>query len=112
MTRSVKKSFKFQIALGLKKDNYRTDLLIKRWNIFDAQRHLYFDIDYDLYYSEEIKKKVEAWTKWLKKNKVPSFGLVDLGHYWGIRSVYSDLDIKTYSATYEEIDEIMGAKRL
>ena len=127
MTRSVKKSVKFQIALGLKKDNYRTDLLIKRWNIFDVQRDFYFDLENDLYDSEEMKKKVEAWTKWLKKNTVSSFGLVDLRHYWGIRSIYADLDIrtsckslghsqaihtKTYNSTYEEIDAIKGAKRL
>ena len=125
--KAEKKSVKFPIALGLEKDNYKPDLLIKRWNIFDVQRDFYFDLENDLYDSEEMKKKVEAWTKWLKKNTVSSFGLVDLRHYWGIRSIYADLDIrtsckslghsqaihtKTYNSTYEEIDAIKGAKRL
>jgi len=125
--KAEKKSIKFPIALGLEKDNYKPDLLIKRWNIFDVQRDFYFDLENDLYDSEEMKKKVEAWTKWLKKNTVSSFGLVDLRHYWGIRSIYADLDIrtsckslghsqaihtKTYNSTYEEIDAIKGAKRL
>ena len=125
--KAQKKSVKFPIALGLEKDNYKPDLLIKRWNIFDVQRDFYFDLENDLYDSEEMKKKVEAWTKWLKKNTVSSFGLVDLRHYWGIRSIYADLDIrtsckslghsqaihtKTYNSTYEEIDAIKGAKRL
>ena len=125
--KAQKKSVKFPIALGLEKDNYKPDILIKRWNIFDVQRDFYFDLENDLYDSEEMKKKVEAWTKWLKKNTVSSFGLVDLRHYWGIRSIYADLDIrtsckslghsqaihtKTYNSTYEEIDAIKGAKRL
>ena len=125
--KAEKKSVKFPIALGLEKDNYKPDLLIKRWNIFDVQRDFYFDLENDLYDSEGMKKKVEAWTKWLKKNTVSSFGLVDLRHYWGIRSIYADLDIrtsckslghsqaihtKTYNSTYEEIDAIKGAKRL
>ena len=125
--KAEKKSIKFPIALGLEKDNYKPDLLIKRWNIFDVQRDFYFDLENDLNDSEEMKKKVEAWTKWLKKNTVSSFGLVDLRHYWGIRSIYADLDIrtsckslghsqaihtKTYNSTYEEIDAIKGAKRL
>ena len=125
--KAEKKSVKFPIALGLEKDNYKPDILIKRWNIFDVQRDFYFDLENDLYDSEEMKKKVEAWTKWLKKNTVSSFGLVDLRHYWGIRSIYADLDIrtsckslghsqaihtKTYNSTYEEIDAIKGAKRL
>jgi len=125
--KAEKKSVKFPIALGLEKDNYKPDLLIKKWNIFDVQRDFYFDLENDLYDSEEMKKKVEAWTKWLKKNTVSSFGLVDLRHYWGIRSIYADLDIrtsckslghsqaihtKTYNSTYEEIDAIKGAKRL
>ena len=125
--KAEKKSVKFPIALGLEKDNYKPDLLIKRWDIFDVQRDFYFDLENDLYDSEEMKKKVEAWTKWLKKNTVSSFGLVDLRHYWGIRSIYADLDIrtsckslghsqaihtKTYNSTYEEIDAIKGAKRL
>ncbi len=125
--KAEKKSVKFPIALGLEKDNYKPDLLIKKWNIFDVQRDFYFDLENDLYDSEEMKKKVEAWTKWLKKNTVSSFGLFDLRHYWGIRSIYADLDIrtsckslghsqaihtKTYNSTYEEIDAIKGAKRL
>ena len=73
------------------------------------------------------KKKVEAWTKWLAKNRTLKFGLVDMRHYWGIRSIHANMEIriackslghsqaihmKTYNSTYEEIDAIKGAKKL
>ena len=91
------------------------------WKNFDFQREFYFDLENDLYDSEEMKKKVEAWTKLLKKNPVSSFGLVYLRHYGGIKSIYIDFDIrtsskslgpsqaiitKTYNSTHEELDAI------
>ena len=126
--KAEEKAIKFPIALGLEKDDYKPELLIKRWDILNRPKDcFYWDLDNGLYDSNEMKKKVEAWTKWLAKNRTLKFGLVDMRHYWGIRSIHANMEIriackslghsqaihmKTYNSTYEEIDAIKGAKKL
>ena len=67
----------------------------------DRIRDFYFDLENDIHDSEEMKKKVEAWTKWLKNNIASSLGLVDLMYYLGIRSIYADLDIIIFCKSFD-----------
>ena len=66
--KAEEKAVKFPIALGLEKDDYKPELLIKRWDILNRPKSLfYWDLDNGLYDSNEMKKKVEGWSKWLAK---------------------------------------------
>ena len=121
------KEIKYPIALGIEKDNYDPEPLIKRWDMYNMERIYSWDLENNPYDSKIAMRKIEYWTKWLKKNGLTQFGLVDLRHYWGIRSIYADIDTRqsckslghsyavhtsTYNSTYSEIDAIKTQKRL
>ena len=121
------KHIKFPVALGIEKDNFNPDSLLDRWDMYNVERIYSWSLEKNDYDSEVCRGKVEAWTKWLRKNDVINFGLVDLRHYWGIRSIYADIDVRqackslghsyavhtsTYNSTYSEIDAIKTQKKL
>ena len=121
------KHIKYPVALGIEKDNFNPDPLLDRWDMYNVERIYSWSLEKNDYDSEVCRSKVEAWTKWLRKNGVTNFGLVDLRHYWGIRSIYAEIDIRaaikslghsqqvhtdTYNSTYDLIDAIKQQKKL
>ena len=125
--KATEKHEKYPLALGIEENNYDPAPLIKRWGIYKVKRDWTWGLDNDSYDAMKGKSSVEAWTKWWKRNSGVCFGLIDLRHYWGIRSIHQNLDdrkaskslghstdvhYKIYNSTYAEIDAIKAAADL
>ncbi len=118
---------KFPLALGIEENGYDPDPLIERWVIYKVRRDWEWNLEEKPYDAVQGKKFVEAWRKWWKRNSACEFDLVDMRHYWGIRSIGRQLDARhssksmghslevhyrTYNSTYAEIDAIKAAADL